>query len=328
MTVTGEAQALKASVIVPVKNGGVLLTKILAGVLEQQTSWLFDVLVIDSGSTDGSQQRVRDLGIPLHEIEPAEFGHGKTRNLGASLTAGEFIVYLTHDALPADQYWLQNLIAAAELTPDTAGAFGSHYAYPESGPIIARELTEHFAGFGSEPVSVRMDDPQRYADEESYRQFLHFFSSNNSCLRRSVWQHIPLPDVDFAEDQTWAKSIIEAGYAKAFAPNAGVFHSHSFGVLESYRRAFDEARSYKRCFDYDLVPNFKHLVVHLTRLNWRDIRWIREAKLSRVAKLHWLLKTPFLNLAKMTGYYAGGQQHRLPTWLVEQFSRDKALQKS
>lgn len=319
---------VKASVVIPVKNGGELLIDVLKQVLNQQTPWPFEVLVIDSGSSDRSVQNARALGVKVHEIPPEAFGHGKTRNLGVELSTGEFIVFITQDALPVDQNWLVNLIEATDSQANVAGAFGRHQAYPDAGPVVTQELQTHFQGFGDKTVIVQMDDPERYRQEAGYRQFLHFFSSNNACIRRSVWQKIPLPDADFAEDQLWAKAIIEAGYAKAYAPTACVYHSHEFGVLESYRRAFDESRSFKKHFGYDLAPDWKHIGRHWFALSKRDWRWIFASNHSFINKTIASLQTPWLNFAKLFGHYMGTKQARLPGWLSEYFSRDKTLQKS
>ena len=322
------SQSYKASVVIPVKNAGRLLNDVLTAVLKQQTPWPFEILVIDSGSRDGSQTLVRLLDIRLHEIPCGQFGHGRTRNLGAELTTGEFVVFITQDAWPTDDHWLANLVAAAELSPDTAGAFGRHIAYPEHGPVLEHELAEHFAGFGSTANSVRLDDIDRYRRDPGYRQYLHFFSSNNACIRRSIWQRIPLPEVDFAEDQLWAKSIIEAGYAKAYAPDACVYHSHKFGLVESYRRAFDESSALQRLFGYQLVPSIKHLLKHSYLLSQRDWRWIAHSRLPARNKILGMVKTPASNFTRLLGFYVGAQQTRLPRWLKEHSSRDKALQRS
>lgn len=314
--------------MIPAKNGGKLLVKVVKQVLAQRTPWPFEVLVIDSGSVDGSIEALRELPVSIHTIPSHEFGHGKTRNLGASLTRGEFIVYLTHDALPADELWLSSLVEAASMTPDTAGAFGPHLPYPDASPMLKRELTLHFQGFGSSPNLVRMDDPERYRQDIGYRQFLHFFSSNNSCLRRSAWEKIPLKDVDFAEDQLWARDAIEAGYAKAYAPSARVYHSHNFGVTESYRRAFDESRALNLLFGYELAPTLAHVFGQTARLTWRDWKWVAEDVASVSEKVLWMFKIPFLNLARLGGFYLGGHHGKLPDWATNVVSRDKRLFKS
>jgi len=325
---TGRERTVKASVVIPVKNGGELLRRVLAAVTDQETPWTYEVLVIDSGSTDGSSEVVRAFdGVALHTIDPGEFGHGRTRNLGAALTRGEYVAYLTQDALPADRHWLRRLVAALEADPAIAGAFGRHLPYPDAGPLTARELREHFAGFGSADTIHRIEDPQRYRRDPGYRQRLHFFSNNNSCLRRSVWERIPFPEVDFAEDQLWARTVIEAGYATVYVPGACVYHSHDFGVLETFRRAFDEGRAFKRYFDYDLVPGVSVLLRQWPRLTWRDWTWVAEAGLPLSRRWSWQVRVPFRVLARLAGYYAGGRSAgRLPAWVERRMSRDQTLQ--
>ncbi|MEW6727933.1 MAG: glycosyltransferase family 2 protein [Pseudomonadota bacterium] len=317
---------IKASVIIPVKNGGALFKHVLKSVLEQETPWPFEVLVIDSGSKDGSPEYAESLGVRVHHIAPSSFGHGRTRNLGASLSHGEFIVFLTHDAMPADRSWLHNLVSACELTPRTAGAFGRHLAYPDASPITRRELATHFAGFGQEPVTVFLEDRQRYDREEGYRQFLHFFSNNNACLRRSVWETIPFPDVDFAEDQAWAKKIIEAGYEKAYAPDACVYHSHDFGIIETLQRAFDESRALKRIFGYVLAPSLLSGLRSWAYLVRRDLAWLREDVPAGRQRLVLMLRSPFLAGARIAGQYLGGREDRFPAWMTRIISRDKTIQ--
>lgn len=176
----------RASVLIPVKNGGALLGQVLDAVLAQQAPWPFEVIVMDSGSADGSPELVRARGVRLESIPPAEFGHGRTRNALAALSRGDFLVFITQDAMPAHDRWLASLVAGCDAAPDVAGAFGPHLAYPQARHVTQRELREHFAGFGSALSVVRLDDPERFARDPGYRQWLHFFSNNNSCLRRSV----------------------------------------------------------------------------------------------------------------------------------------------
>ena len=319
---------MKASVIIPLKNGGECFRLVLDKTLTQNTPWPFEVLVIDSGSSDGGDLYALEKGCRVERVSPDSFGHGKTRNLGGTLTTGEFLVFITHDACPADEAWLKELVTAADSAPDVAGAFGRHVAYPEASAVVARELIEHFAGFGDSAGRVRMEDQKRYAEDVGYRQFLHFFSNNNSCLRRSVWERIPFPDVDFAEDQIWAKTVIEAGYAKAYAPQAVVYHSHDFGIKETAQRAYDESRALHRLFGYVLVPSLRRMVRDWGYLTLRDWKWIAEAPRPVGQKVMAMLAEPFLSGAKLLGRYLGTREARLPIWLARSMSRDKAIQRS
>lgn len=321
------AKKMKASVIIPTKNAGALFADVLNAVMSQDTPWPYEVLVIDSGSQDGTIQLCEQTpGVRLHKIPASEFGHGKTRNLAISLTSGEFVAMLTHDAKPANRDWLRELVAAVDQSPDVAGAFGRHLPYPSHNPFITRDLKLHFDNFANGPAIVHLEDASRYEVDTGYRQFLHFFSDNNACLRRSVWERIPYPDVDFAEDQIWAKLIIEAGYAKAYADHACVFHSHDYGAWETLRRSFDEARALRQLFGYPLCPSLAHLSIQSLRCSIRDYRYLfTSGKLFD--SLDWLLKIPPHQLARQLGYYLGTHTGTRDNNVLARLSLDQSRKK-
>lgn len=317
----------RASVLIPVKNGGALLGEVLDAVLAQSTPWPFEVIVVDSGSRDGSVECARQRGVRVEVIPAAEFGHGRTRNYLASLSRGDFLVFITQDARPADAHWLRHLVEGCNSAPDVAGAFGPHRAHPGARHVTERELTEHFAGFGSVLSRVQLEDRERFDREVGYRQWLHFFSNNNSCLRRSVWEKLPFPDVMFAEDQTWMLSAIKAGYAKAFVPEAAVYHSHDFGVWETLQRNFDEASSFQRDFGYDMQRSLARTLASAVLLARRDARWLRQAG---VRGWSWLKHSAYMagiELARTLGQFLGTRHQSLPVWLLRVISRDQALQR-
>src|SRR5215210_1095796 len=131
------------SVVIPVKNGGPLLADVLAAVRAQGE---VELIVTDSGSTDGSADVARAAGAEVIEIAPGEFGHGRTRNLAAERSSGELICFLTQDAVPQPG-WLAAHREAFELDPRVGASFGPHLPNPGTSPMIARELLEFFAGF-------------------------------------------------------------------------------------------------------------------------------------------------------------------------------------
>lgn len=318
---------MRASVLIPVKNGGALLGQVLDKVLAQKTEWPFEVIVIDSGSSDESVSLVRSKKIRCETIAPENFGHGRTRNLLASMSSGEFLIYLTQDAIPVDEYWLQRLVDACDMAPDVAGAFGPHRAHINARKTTARELDQHFAGFGQDSVVIRLEDSERFERDVGYRQWLHFFSSNNACLRRSVWEQIPLPDVAFAEDQTWALEIIRAGYAKAYSPKACVYHSHDFGLWETMQRNFDESRSFNLHFGYVIQPGLYSAFRSGSALVMRDFGWLRDGKNGLIS---WVVESLYMagiEMARVLGQYLGSRHKKLPRLLLRFISRDERLQR-
>lgn len=316
---------MRASVCILTKNPGPIFESVLSAALDQITPWPYEVIVIDSGSTDGTVELIDATpGVRLYQIPPHTFGHGRTRNLAVQLTSGEYVAFLTHDAKPADRHWLANLVDKFGYGEDVAGVFGRHIASPEASPFMARDLDMHFDGFRRQGPVFRIEDRQRYDADVGYRQFLHFFSSNNAAIRRRVWDQIPFPEVDFAEDQTWAKSIIEAGFAKAYAHDAVVVHSHEFGFVETARRSFDESSAFHRYFGYVLSPSRKDAVRQAVATTKRDWRYFRDRRLP-LREAHWLGRITLRNATKQLGYYLGHKSDELSDPVKLVISRDKSM---
>jgi glycosyltransferase involved in cell wall biosynthesis/GT2 family glycosyltransferase len=213
----------KATVCIPVYNGGSLLSDVVAKLLSQRTRWKFQILLIDSNSTDGAIASLPRLergdgsrsccSLESIRIDKAEFQHGRTRNVGVGAAGGEFVAFLTQDALPADDFWLYRMVSMLERYPNAAGAFGRHLPWPSACPFTKRDINSHFDRLLGYPLVLsRHTDPVRWGQkEQGWLQTLHYYSDNNSCLRKSVWRDIPYPELDYGEDQAWAFEVIKEG---------------------------------------------------------------------------------------------------------------------
>jgi rhamnosyltransferase len=316
----------RATVVIPTKNAIQVLPRVLEKVLAQKTPWSYEIIAIDSGSNDGTKEYLRELkNVKLIEIAPEEFGHGKTRNLGARAADADFVAFLTHDAEPADDNWLVSLVAAAEQDERIAGVFGRHIAYATASPFTKNDLDQHFEGFLRNPLIVSQDlDPTRYETDQGWRQLLHFYSDNNSLLRKAVWERIPYPDVEFAEDQLWARSIIEAGYLKAYAPNAAVYHSHDYSFLEQVRRAFDESRNFRKYFGYQLSPHPLQALKAMGKLALQAFRQKIDRRFGEVTFEHRLQRAA-QRVALVAGHCLGAHHEKLPRFLSTRLSLDHRL---
>jgi O-antigen biosynthesis protein len=247
------------SVIVPVLDGARYLPELLDGVRQQGRE--VELLIVDSGSTDGSQQIARDAGATVLEIDRATFGHGRTRNLAAERTSGELICFLTQDATPLPG-WLDAYERAFALADDVGAAFGPHLPRPDTSVMISRELTEFFAGFG---------DLHVFGPEEPV-----FLSNVNACYRRECWQHIRFADVRYAEDQAFARAMAETHWKRAYAPDAGVLHAHDFSPLGFARRYFDEYRGLRETSGHIERIGVRSTVRDVRGLVSADRAWMRE----------------------------------------------------
>lgn len=320
---------MKASVIIPLKNGGKIFKQVINKVLAQTLEEPYEVIIIDSGSKDGSLEYLqciieRNNNIHLHQIKPSEFGHGKTRNYGASLSKGEFLVFITQDALPANEFWLQEMIKPFSLDENIQGVFGKHLPYEDCDIFEKHNLYLHFNNFGKGIVVHKIEDQERYNTDEGYRHLLCFYSDNSSAMRRSIWEKYPYDDVDFAEDQIWAKKIIELGYSKAYNENAVVYHSHNYSFKEMLMRSFDDHKGLYKIYRYKPIKNIMYLPVYIIKHTINDIRFLRQQTLSRKDKLHWVYFSLMKNLVKYVGAYFGpkGENNKLITKI---FSRELIL---
>jgi rhamnosyltransferase len=100
---------IDASIILLTLNAGEKFRKVLKAVFNQ-TYNNFEVIIIDSSSIDNTLEYAKRYPIEIFKIPRNDFGHGKTRNLGAKLARGRYLVYLTQDGIPANNNWLANLL--------------------------------------------------------------------------------------------------------------------------------------------------------------------------------------------------------------------------
>lgn len=306
---------MKASIIIPIKNGGELFRKVLSAVLRQQLDANYEIIVIDSGSTDGSVDFVKGVDDPrlrFIEIPPQEFGHGKTRNLGASVARGEFLAFLTQDALPKNDLWLANLLKAFAHDGQVVGVFGRHVPYEESDIFEQELIYNHFRQFGESNSVFHIDDRQRYDQQERYRHFLCFYSDNSSAMKKAIWHKIPYPEVDFAEDQIWARTILEMGYKKAYAADSIVYHSHSYPLKDQFRRYYDEYKGLYKTHRYNPVKTILFLPIFILGHTKNDVVFLlkNRKKIKRHRLPYWLGYSLLRNTNRYLGAYFGVMGHR------------------
>ena len=242
-------------VVIPTYNGLEEVKKVIAALRAQSRRDDIQIHCIDSSSSDGTTEWLREQDdIVLTVIDQKDFQHGRTRNEAAAGGTAPFIAFLTQDATPATETWAHDILAMMEHYPDAAGLFGRHLPYPDHPEYVRDEITQHFKGMLNLPLALSRDtDPERWQSGDiGWRQVLHFYSDNNSALRRSIWEKIPYPEIDYGEDQLWARTIIEAGYTKLYAPTATVYHSHDYTPEETYKRARTEADFFYTYFGYEL----------------------------------------------------------------------------
>ncbi len=277
--------APKVSVLIPTWNGEADLARLLPALRAQELDGGFEIRAIDSDSRDRTRDLLAAANVPCERIEQHEFGHGKTRNALARSAKGEFLVFLSQDALPSDPRFLANLVAPF-ADPKVAGAAARILPHAEDDPLTARTALAAPEASAEMPASERVP-----------------FNDVASAIRRSVLEAIPFPDVAFGEDSAWAERARAAGHRIVFAPAAVVHHAHRYSPRQAFRRYRIDA-----CFQRDhhgrrVRPTIASLVRGIAFEVLSDARYVLRERASLVH----LFRSPLLRTAQVLGQYVGSR---------------------
>jgi rhamnosyltransferase len=316
-----------ASVLLVTKNGEQYLDELLQAV-KKQTGRVSvrEMIAIDSGSRDRTLDILRLHGVVVVQIPPHEFGHGKTRNLAASHAKGDFLVFLTQDATPADEHWLDNLIAPLIADTQVVGAFSRHLPRPRCHPMEWRRIIqEELSGITESRINSMRDNPEY----EQNPAFYYFFANVSSALRRDVWERLPFPAVEFGEDQLWAKRVLEAGYKTAYCADSLVYHSHGYGPWANFCRHFDHLWGLSK--KTAMVPQrrLKDCAPLAVRAAKKDLSFWRQQtghSRTRVAA-EWGLSAVSWHLAANLGVWLGERSDRLPDKMCQLLSLQEQIKR-
>lgn len=271
--------APRASAIVRAKDEGPTIERTLS-LLRQQTVEP-EIVVVDSGSTDGTVEIARRWCDRLIEIEPSQFSYGRALNIGAGEASAPFHFSISAHCFPERPDWIARCLAHYE-DPWVAATGGAEY-FPDG-----RSIEKAF-----------------YQDALHARTHPHWgFSNHASSWRKSVWEEFPFDEkLDYAEDREWAIRVTEAGWLIALDPALSIDMSHTwregFGGL--YRR-------HKRAeLAFAEFANSRPYRVHDALVEW----WTDIPRDGRSAAFHRLLN-PY-RVTAILGKHSGNRtaRHRL-----------------
>lgn len=257
---------------------------------QQYPNW--ELIVIDSGSTDGSQELIRAVK-PAHfvQITPQEYNPSRVMNHGMRLARADRCLFLNADATPQGSDWLPKLASALE-NPKVAAVFGRQIPRPDCEAVYA---CDYERCFGPNRESAAWD---------------HFFSMVSSGLRRDVWSLRGFrEDLQYAEDDEYTRWCVAQGYEMRYVEDAVVMHSHNYTVEQARRRSFGDARAIARAWS-SRPPGIHWLRVVLA--GWlsdirHDLRFCRRSRrlreLPHSLRVRWAQRS-----GKLDGYRQGWKE--------------------
>ncbi len=294
------------SILLLTKNGRPDVEQLLPAVFAQKLRGSFEVIAVDSGSTDGTIDLLRRFPVQLTQIPSAEFHHARTRNFAAGISTGQLLVFLSQDAIPASDLWLESLVSNFEDS-----AVGAVYGrqVPKPGSSLERQDALDTV-YGEKRI---IKDPSA-RDGLGYR-FYHF-SDANAAIRRVVWKAQGFPEaLKVFEDLGIAKSILDRGWKIVYEPNASVFHSHTHSTLGLFKRYFDIGYTLKLLNIWDVPGTRDSMLRDGWKLLRRKLQRFGHNTIGRSAG-----RALRQDVAKSVGLFLGLNEDHLPLVLKRRFS--------
>lgn len=296
----------RVSLVIPVLNAVDYLPQLLPAVLGQEGVAVQEILLVDSGSSDGTPDMARNF--ERTRVLPIDrFSHGRARNLGVSEAQGEVVAFLSQDALPLGKDWLRALVKPLSKE-GVAASFSRQLPRADANPMERFFLQTHFPN--GDDLAMR-----KTAGETPAFQREVFLSNVSSAMPREILQRFPFDEeIIMSEDQQFARDVIEAGLAVVYTPKSLVYHSHNYTLKTVFQRYFDSIYSLTKLFS-------GHGVDDSAALAFRYLA----GELGFIARKHplWLPYYFLYTLAKSSGAFLGHFAERMPRSLARRLSLHK-----
>ncbi len=232
------------SIVIRAYNEEKHLGRLLEGIA-QQTIKDVQVILVDSGSTDGTLDVAAIHQIQVVHIAPDEFTFGRSLNRGITQAQSEKVVIASAHVYPVYPDWLERLLAPLDN--------------PQTGLVYGKQRGAEVSYFSENRVFAHW-----YPEQSHICQDQPFCNNANSAIQRSLWEkHAFDETLSGLEDIAWAKWVLEQGKHLAYVAEAEVIHVHHETPQGVYNRYKREAMAFKRIFPQEQfhLGNFVHLVI-------------------------------------------------------------------
>jgi rhamnosyltransferase len=296
------------TLFIPTWNAGSAFPRIFQAMRAQRLDRPWEILVIDSGSRDGTVAFLRtQTGVRLIEIPNAEFNHGLTRNRAVQEARGALVALATQDAEPADDQWLQRLVNCF-ADPRVAGAYSRQIPRPDANPFIRDRLSNWVAAADAPRVQAVANEAEFAALAPLDKLGRAAFDNVSSCVRRDVALVLPFRQRRFGEDLDWGHRALLAGHHLVFEPRSRVVHSHNQSIWYEMKRVYLDHQNLHRLFGVHTIPRAGDVLRctaggarHLARAVARD------PKLGIAGRLLWWSRTVPYSLTQNLAQYLGAR---------------------
>lgn len=270
-----ESIECKISIVIPTLNAGIEFRWLLCKLVDQQGIGSLEIVIVDSGSTDGTVQLARDCGCSVIEIPSGSFSHGNSRNTGADAASGDYLLFMVQDAYPIGNYWIYGMLSFLREHSDIklAAVSCAEFSRSDSDMMYDWSIKNHYSFLGCD-VFDRIGEfrGEQHTLLRSYGQL-----SNVACLMsREIFQEYHFRG-DYAEDLDLGIRLIRYGYKVAMLSSIRVIHSHNRSSRYYLKRSFVDTIYLVRMFDdyaYPCVDSHLGLIAGIASSASRLTDWL------------------------------------------------------
>jgi len=295
------------SVIIPTYNAEKYLPQLLESLQSQSID--FELLIIDSSSTDKTGEIAKQYTDNVMLIPQKEFDHGGTRTKAARLAQGDVLVFLTQDALPYDRFCLENIVKAFR-SEKIGAAYGKQVPYKETN-LFGKHLRE-----------FNYTDKSYFRDASDIKEHgikTAFLSDSFAAYRKASLEAIGWfkDGLIVGEDSYAGAKMIIQGFSIAYVSEAKVYHSHSYTVFQELKRYFDIGVFHKQ---------ESWILKEFSAAEGEGLRYVKsEFSYLLKHKVYYLIPQFFVrNLGKYCAYKLGMMYEKLPLLIIKKLSMHKS----
>jgi rhamnosyltransferase len=264
---------MNCSIVIRAYNEEKHIGRLLEGI-RQQTVKDVEIVLVDSGSTDGTVPVGESFGARIVRIASEEFTFGRSLNLGIRAASRELVVIASAHVYPVYPDWLESLLGPF-AEENIALTYGKQRA-PETAQFSEQQIYH-----------------QWYPDLSKPRQATAFCNNANAAIRKSLWNRNPYDEtLTGLEDLAWAKWVREQGYDIAYVAEAEIIHVHHEtlqGVFNRYRR---EGMAFKQIYPeahFNLYDFIRLTTMNILSDFWHAAReGVLWKNISSILRFRWM----------------------------------------
>lgn len=247
---------LKCSIIIRCYNEGKYLPRLLNAIF-QQTHQNCEIVIVDSESTDNTQDILKNYDVRVVKIKKSDFTYGYALNLGCKVATGDILISVSAHTYPLNELWLENM-----LRP---------FSDNNNAIVYGKQRGDYRNKYSEHRIFEKW-----FPDENIRVQTNPFCNNANAAIRKNIWEQFMFDEtLTGLEDLDMAMKVATRGYKIKYVPEATIIHIHEESMQQVYNRYQREAIAMRRIMPYQRF-GFKNFVFCLTSNVFMDFLQARK----------------------------------------------------